>query len=105
MLTLGDHILHVSVRYFTVLREIVGKKDEILEFPKGQKLTINSLLKCLSKKYGKDFDEYVYDLKTGEVKGFLQFLVNGRSPSATKGLDSSLSDGDVLAIVPPVSGG
>lgn len=105
MLTLGDHILHVSIRYFTVLREIVGKKDEILEFPKGQRLTINSLLKCLSEKYGKDFDEYVYDLKTGEVKGFLQFLVNGRSPSATKELDTSLSDGDVLAIVPPVSGG
>ncbi len=105
MLTLGGHILHVSIRYFTVLREIIGKKDEILEFPKGQKLTINGLLKCLSEKYGKDFDEYVYDLKTGEAKGFLQFLVNGRSPSETKGLDSPLSDGDVLAIVPPVSGG
>ena len=104
-MTLGGQILRVSVRYFTVLREIVGKKDETIEFPKGQKLTIKDLLQRLSQKYGKDFDEYVFDYKTGEVKGFLQFLINGRSPSANEGLDSPLSDGDVLAIVPPVSGG
>jgi MoaD family protein len=105
MLILGGRTLHVSVRYFTVLREIVGKKEETIEFPKGQKATVNSVLKCLSTKYGKEFDEYVYDPKTGEVKGFLQFLVNGRSLSGAKPMESPLSDGDVLAILPPVSGG
>ena len=97
--------MHVSVRYFTVLREIVGKKEETIEFSKGQKATVNSVLKCLSTKYGKEFDEYVYDPKTREVKGFLQFLVNGRSLSGAKPMESPLSDGDVLAILPPVSGG
>lgn len=66
---------------------------------------MNSVLKCLSTKYGKEFDEYVYDPKTREVKGFLQFLVNGRSLSGAKPMESSFSDGDVLAILPPVSGG
>ncbi len=97
--------MRVSVRYFTVLREIVGKKEETIEFIKGQKATVNSVLKCLSTKYGKEFDEYVYDPKTREVKGFLQFLVNGRSLSGAKPMESPLSDGDVLAILPPVSGG
>jgi MoaD family protein len=105
MLILGDRTLRVSVRYFTVLREIVGKKEETIEFLKGQKATVSSVLKCLSTKYGKEFDEYVYDPKTREVKGFLQFLVNGRSLSGAKSIESPLSDGDVLAILPPVSGG
>jgi MoaD family protein len=97
--------LRVSVRFFTILREIVGKKEETLEFPKNAKVTVNSVLRCLSEKYGKAFDEYVYDVTTGEVKGFLQFLVNGRSVSSSEGMETKLSDGDVIAIVPPVSGG
>jgi len=104
-LSFGDQNLHVSVRYFTVLREIVGKKEETIEFRKDEKATLNLLLKCLSQKYGKKFDEYVLDPKTGECKGFLQFIVNGRSPSADLEFDTPLSDGDVIAILPPVSGG
>lgn len=97
--------LRVSVRFFTTLREVVGKKEETLQFPRGEKVTVDVVLNRLGKEYGRAFNEYVYDRKTGEVKGFLQFLVNGRSVSSSGGLASELSDGDVLAILPPVSGG
>jgi molybdopterin synthase sulfur carrier subunit len=93
------------VRFFTILREIIGKKEETLQFRKGEEVTVNRVLERLSEKYGKAFDEYVYDHGTREVKGFLQFLVNGRSVSSSKGIETMLSDGDILAIVPPVSGG
>jgi len=59
----------------------------------------------LAKEYGKSFTDYVFDRRTGEVKGFLQFLINGRSASTNKGLDAKLADGDILAIIPPVGGG
>jgi len=95
--------MRVSVRFFTTLREIAGKKEETLEFPRGEKVTVSNVLGRLSKKYGKPFNEYVFDRKTGEVKGFLQLLVNGRSVS--DGTETELSNGDVLAIIPPVSGG
>lgn len=97
--------MHVSVRFFTTLREVTGKKEETLEFPKGETVTVDSLLKRLTQRYGRKFVEYVYDAKTGEVKGFLQFLVNGRSASSLEGLSTRLADGDVLAIIPPVGGG
>lgn len=97
--------MRVTVKFFTTLREIVGKKEETLQFPKRERVTVALVLERLTRNYGKPFSEYVYDHKTGEVKGFLQFLVNGRSTSPSGGLDSELSDGDVLAILPPVSGG
>ena len=97
--------MQVSVRFFTMLREITGKREETLKFPNSKPATVNTVLKQLVKEYGKDFNRYVYDAKTGEAKSFLQFLVNGRSIAPPKGLDTKLTDGDVLAIIPPVGGG
>jgi len=97
--------LQVSVRFFTSLREIVNKKEETLEFPEGEKVTVDTVLKTLTQLYGNRFFEYVYDHKTGEVRGFLQFLINGKSASTQSGLETELEDDDVLAILPPVGGG
>jgi molybdopterin synthase sulfur carrier subunit len=97
--------LYVSVRFFTSLREITNKREETLNFPENQKVTVDKVLKTLAKQYGKAFIDYVYDGKTGQVKGFLQFLVNGTSTSTLDWLETELKDGDVLAILPPVGGG
>jgi MoaD family protein len=97
--------LKISVRFFTSLREIIGKREETLEFSKDEKVTLNKVLELLSQRYGRDFVEYVYDTKTGSVKGFLQFLINGRSATTLGGLEAELVDSDVIAIIPPVGGG
>jgi len=97
--------LQISVRFFTTLREVTGKREETLKFPDGETVTLDKVLKQLTDRFGKSFAEYVYDAETGEVKGFLQFLVNGRSVSTLNGLDTELAHGDVLAIIPPVGGG
>jgi MoaD family protein len=93
------------VRFFTSLREIADKKEETLKFPEGEKVTLDKVLKILAQRYGKRFVEYVYDGKTGEVRGFLQFLINGKSAAPLNGLQTELENGDVLAILPPVGGG
>ncbi len=97
--------MQVSVRFFTVLREVTGKKEEILSFPEGERVTVEAVLKTLTTRHGKVFKEYVYNGERDDVKGFLQFFVNGKSASTLKGLQTELGDGDVLAIVPPVGGG
>ncbi len=97
--------MEVKVRFFTNLREIVNKREETLTFTKGEKVTVDLVLKTLAQKYGKPFMEYVYNGKTGQPKNFLQFLVNGTSTSTLNGLETELKDGDVLAILPPVGGG
>jgi len=97
--------LHVSVRFFTNLREIVKKKEERLFFSEKNKVTVNTVLKTLNQRYGKPFRDYIYETNTGDVRSFLQFLVNGKSAATINGLQTELEDGDVLAILPPVGGG
>ena len=97
--------MQISVRFFTSLREITNKKEETLKFPEGEKVTVDMILKTLTQRYGKRFVEYIYDTKTGEIRGFLQFLINGKSATTLDGLETELEDGDVLAILPPVGGG
>jgi MoaD family protein len=93
------------VRFFTSLREITCKREETMKFRDSEAVTVNTVLERLAERYGKSFVEYVYDSKTREVKGFLQFLINGRSATTLDGLKTRLEDGDVLAIIPPVGGG
>jgi len=97
--------LQVSVRFFTTLREVTGEREETIEFTEASTVTLEDVLQKLAKKHGKDFTEYVYDRRTNEPKGYLQFLINGKSITPAKGLKTKLRDGDVLAIIPPVGGG
>ena len=98
-------ILPIKILFFTSLREITGKKEQVLDLSILDNTTVSKILDLLSKVYGKPFTEYVYDPKSCNVRGFLQFLINGKSVSTLNGLNTKLSDGDVLAILPPVGGG
>jgi molybdopterin synthase sulfur carrier subunit len=94
--------MKVEVKFFTRLREITGKKIEIIQLQKS--ITINELITLLAEKYGKNFREYIYG-KKGKVQDFLSFIVNGKNINKMQGFDTKLQEGDVIAIVPPVGGG
>ena len=95
--------MEVKIRFFTTLREITNKREETLAI--SPETTVSMVLKLLSKKYGKQFDDYVFDAKTGQVKGFLQFLINGKSTSTLNRLETRLKHGDALATLSPAGGG
>jgi MoaD family protein len=90
------------VKFFTTLREITGKKEEQIEFSRN--MTLESLLKKLSRKYGKEFNDYIYD-ELNNVQGHLQFLINGQNAALQRGRRPQLKDGDQVTILPPVGGG
>ncbi len=94
--------MKVTVKFFTTLREIVGKPQEQVELP--EVATVDRLLQHLRKKYGKEFTRYVYN-RTGTVQGHLHFLINGKSIATLQGFKTKLNENDNIAILPPVGGG
>jgi len=94
--------MKIKVRFFTSLREITGKKEDEIQLPSI--ITVGELLAHLSKKYGRDFTDYVYDEK-GNVQTYIQILINGRGINAFQGFETKLKEGDTVAIFPPVGGG
>ena len=94
--------MKVEVKFFTSLREITGKKVDKVQVQNI--ITVEELLTQLSKKYGKEFREYLYNEK-GQVRSHLSILVNGKSTNVLQGLDTELKEGDTVAILPPVGGG
>jgi len=94
--------MKITVKFFTSLREITDKKEDEIQFPSS--ITVEELLTQLSKKYGIQFTDYVYDEK-GNVQTYIQILINGRGVNALQGFETKLKDGDTVAIFPPVGGG
>jgi len=94
--------LKVKVKYFTYLRELIGKREEEYEFEK--ELTIGELIKFIAEKYGKEAERYLFE-ENGRLKEILSFLVNGKSIMSLDGPKTKLKDGDIVAIIPPVGGG
>jgi len=96
--------VQISIRYFTRLREITGKKEEKIFFTEKQKITVSLTLKTLSDRYGKPFTDYIFDSKD-QIKNFLQLIINGASITQDNKLEIPLQNGDTLIILPPVGGG
>jgi sulfur-carrier protein len=87
----------VSVRLFANLREIVGQPQLSLEVS-----TIRELLTALRSEHPALQPLLCED---GEVRPYITILVNGENIRDVEALATILSDGDEVAIFPPVSGG
>ena len=95
--------MRVTVRYFATLREITGIREEQVELQNNAKA--EELLNQLVRKHGSRFEEYVVEEKTGAVRAHILFLIDGTSLNSLGGLEARLTDGCVVAIMPPVGGG
>jgi molybdopterin synthase sulfur carrier subunit len=87
----------VNVRLFANLREIVGKPQLILEAS-----TIREVLTTLRSTHPALQPLLCED---GEVRPYITILINGKNIRDMEALATTLSDGDEVAIFPPVSGG
>jgi len=94
--------MEITVRYFTVLREVTKKRQETIEMK--QNSTLEDMLSLLIKKYGANFERYV--LSGRETKGLqLILLLNEQDTSQLSGFKTQLHNRDIVAVIPPVAGG
>ncbi len=94
--------MEITVRYFTVLRELTRKKLEKLEIKEDS--TLEDMLALLVKRYGESFERYVSSGRT--KKGLpMVYLLNGQDIAQFDGLKTKLHNGDTVAVMPPIAGG
>jgi len=114
----------IKVRYFAVLRELLGDiKEEEYEIGKGTAL-MELLLEYIPQRHpgaSSLWKEHLFQTEKGEItfekdatpslKGYYLVLVNGKphrsifEDGKPVGLWYKLNDGDEIAILPPVGGG
>lgn len=95
--------MKVTVKYFATLREITGLREELVELQSNA--TAGELLNQLVRRHGDRFEEYVVEEGTGAIRAHILFLVDGTSLNSLGGLEARLTDGCVVAVMPPVGGG
>ncbi|MHA1264429.1 MAG: MoaD family protein [Candidatus Helarchaeota archaeon] len=67
--------------------------------------TVGAILRQFLEEYGDKLDEALIDPQTNMLRDYILVLLNGRNINFLNGLETKLSDGDVIAISPPLAGG
>ena len=88
---------HVKVRLFANIREIMGERELFLD-----STTVNGVLDTLTA-MNPDLRDVLFE--DGALRPYITVLLNGRNINEIDGVQSILSEGDEVAIFPPVSGG
>jgi len=92
----------VTVRYFGMLREIVGKRSEIVTIEDSSNGV--DLLNSISDAHGKKFNDFVFD-PDGKLRQGLTFAVNGSSVQKSALSRTRCKNISEFVILPPISGG
>jgi molybdopterin synthase sulfur carrier subunit len=91
----------IRVRFFGDLRKNIDKRWMIVEVP--QDSTLHELISNIANNLDSSFLDKV--VEKNAVRSEIRILVNGRNINYLNKLNTKLSDGDVVTIMPIAGGG
>lgn len=98
-----DHrrFILITVRFFASFKQITNKREREINIEEGT--TIQQLLEILFDQYSALKDKIFDD--NNEIRQWIQILKNGRNIKFLNGVETILTNGDIIALFPPVAGG
>ncbi|MFC7096863.1 ubiquitin-like small modifier protein 1 [Halobaculum marinum] len=92
--------MDLTLKFFATFREAVGSKIVDREF--ADAATVGDVLAALEAEYDGLAGNLLVD---GDLKPQINVLLNGREVLHMEGVETTVDDGDTLAVFPPVAGG
>jgi len=93
--------LNVRVRFYGMVYDEMGTREWEMEL--GGESTVNDLLSILVERHP-SLSSMVFD-DEGVFREYLEVAVNQTVIIGLNGLETALSEGDVVLIMPPIGGG
>lgn len=98
----------VRLEFLSSIAEALGgegtTEDMVLEAKVEEGKTVRALLGHLAARYPR-FEQIVFDAESKNVNEEVSLFLNGRRLELLSGLETKLEDGDVLSLLPFISGG
>lgn len=92
--------MELDLRFFATFREAVGRKEIDRSF--DDDATVGDVLTALEGEFEGLEGRLLED---GSIRPQLSVLKNGRDVVHMEGAETTLEDGDLLSVFPPVAGG
>jgi len=93
---------NIKIFFLSLLEDITGVNEITLNIDKNS--TIKDVLKLLTSEFGKDFKITIFE-NPDTLSKYIIISLNGRDIRSLKNLESSLHDGDEVALLPAIAGG
>ena len=85
------------------VKDVLGSREISLVLDEGA--TIRHLLNRLFETYGSELKEKILDSKTENMRIQFSILLDGRNINYLDGMETKLTNGGVISLLPPAGGG
>ena len=94
--------MRVRVSFYVAVGDLAAIPEETVELPASA--DIRRLLEYLGEEHGSALTDRVLQ-SDGRIWPAVAIILNGSNVSLYQGLDTQLTDGDVVSVLPVVAGG